>query len=146
MVRKKEVKTRAIFNVLLLSVLLIMAGLTCRGKTGFSDTPPATSSSDTQPAVPSSVDAIPGNAQVTVSWAAVSGAASYNLYWSTTSGVTPANGTKLANVTSPYTQTGLTNGTIYYYIVTAVNSYGGGTGNRSPADRYLCIARYCIHA
>jgi hypothetical protein len=47
-----------------------------------------------------------------------------NIYWSTTSGVTKTTGTKITGATSPYTHTGLTNGTTYYYVVTAVNSYG----------------------
>ena len=132
MVRKKEIKTIEIFTVVLLSVLIIMAGVGCRGKTGFSEITTATPSSGTQPAAPASVDALQGNAQVTVSWAMVPGAVSYNLYWSTSPGVSPANGTKLANVTSPYTHTGLTNGTVYYYVVTAVNSYG-----ESPASNQV---------
>ena len=61
---------------------------------------------------------------MSISWSSVSGATSYNIYWSTTSGVTKTTGTKLTGVTSPYTHTGLTNGTTYYYVVTAVNSYG----------------------
>jgi hypothetical protein len=54
----------------------------------------------------------------------------YNLYWSTTSGVTTANGTKIGGISGTnYTQTGLTNGTTYYYVVTAVD-----TGGESPAS------------
>ncbi len=34
------------------------------------------------------------------------------------------SGTKIADVTSPYTHTGLTQGTTYYYVVTAANGYG----------------------
>jgi uncharacterized protein YjdB len=76
---------------------------------------------------PTGVSAASGNAQVTLSWQAVSGATSYNLYYSTTSGVTKTSGTKVAGVTSPYIQTGLANGTTYYYVVTAVNA-GGESG------------------
>jgi hypothetical protein len=61
---------------------------------------------------------------VTISWDAVSDATSYNIYWSTTSGVTKINGTKITGATNPYSHTGLTNQTKYYYIVTAVNSAG----------------------
>jgi len=80
--------------------------------------------SGTPPSAPSGVKAAPGNAQVAISWGIVPGATSYNIYWSTTPGVTIVTGTKIAGVTSPYTHTGLTNGTPYYYIVTAVNGYG----------------------
>ncbi len=76
------------------------------------------------PAAPTGVAATAGNGQVTISWNSVVGATSYNIYWSTTSGVTPATGTKIAGVTSPHVQTGLTNWTTYYYVVTAVNGVG----------------------
>jgi mono/diheme cytochrome c family protein len=61
---------------------------------------------------------------VSVSWTAVSGATSYNLYWSTTTGITTATGTKVTGATSPSAQTGLADGTAFFYIVTAVNSAG----------------------
>ena len=76
------------------------------------------------PAPPIGVTATPGDGQVIVSWTAAAGATSYNIYWSTTSGVTKTNGTKITGVSSPYTHTSRTNGTIYYYIVTALNSWG----------------------
>lgn len=76
------------------------------------------------PSAPTGASATAGNGQATISWNTVSGATSYNIYWSTTSGVTKTNGTKISNATSPYTHTGRTNGTTYYYVVTAVNSYG----------------------
>jgi alpha-tubulin suppressor-like RCC1 family protein len=78
------------------------------------------------PAAPTGVAATPGNAQVTVSWNAVSGATSYNLYVATAPGVQevptglPGYAIHL-NVSSPYVLSGLTNGTTYYVVVTAVN-------------------------
>ena len=39
------------------------------------------------PAAPTGVTANPGNGQVTIAWPALSGAASYNIYYSTASGV-----------------------------------------------------------
>lgn len=81
-------------------------------------------------APPTTVPAAPvasasaGFNQVTLSWNGVSGATSYNIYWSTASGVTPANGTKISNATSPYLHTGRAASTTYYYVVTAVNSVG----------------------
>ncbi len=76
------------------------------------------------PAAPAGVTAVPGDGQVTISWNPVPGATSYNIYSSTTAGVTTATGTKIANASSPAIQTGLTDGTAYYYIVTAVNAIG----------------------
>jgi len=76
------------------------------------------------PSAPTAVTPSAGDRQVTISWSAVSGATSYNIYWSETSGVTKDNGTQIPDITSPYSHTGLTNGTTYYYVVTAVNSFG----------------------
>ncbi len=76
------------------------------------------------PSAPTGVLATAGSSQVSISWSSISGATSYNIYWSTTSGVTKTTGTKLTGATSSYTHSGLTNGTTYYYVVTAVNSYG----------------------
>src|SRR5579864_1388758 len=78
-----------------------------------------------KPTAPSSLNAVAGNSQVSLLWAPSSGATSYNLYYSTSTGVTPANGTKLTGIaTNSYTHSGLTNGTSYFYVVTAVNGSG----------------------
>jgi fibronectin type 3 domain-containing protein len=78
----------------------------------------------TAPAAPAGVTAVGGANQATITWPTVSGAASYNVYWSTTTGVTKTNGTKVAGASSPYVKTGLSAGTTYYFIVTANNSVG----------------------
>ena len=52
---------------------------------------------------------------------------SYNIYWSTSADVSSKNGTKIAAVASPYTHAELKQGTVYYYVVTAVNGYGEST-------------------
>jgi predicted carbohydrate-binding protein with CBM5 and CBM33 domain len=75
------------------------------------------------PPAPTGLGATPGNAQVTLNWAAASGATSYNVKRSTTNGGPYANvQTGVAGTT--FTNTGLTNGTPYYYVVTAVNASG----------------------
>ncbi|MRR18380.1 MAG: fibronectin type III domain-containing protein, partial [Deltaproteobacteria bacterium] len=66
------------------------------------------------PAAPTGLTATGGTKQVTLSWSSVPTATSYNIYWATTSGVTPANGTKITGATSPAVQTGLADSTIYY--------------------------------
>jgi mono/diheme cytochrome c family protein len=79
----------------------------------------------TIPAAPIAVAATGGTRQVTLSWTAVSGATSYNLYWSTTTGVTTATGTKISGIASPpAVHTNLADSTTYFYVVTAVNSAG----------------------
>lgn len=72
---------------------------------------------------PSFGSVIPGDKQTLLSWSPVGGATSYNLYWSTSSGKS-SSGTKVSNVNSPYQHVGLTNGSTYYYVLTAVSAAG----------------------
>jgi mannan endo-1,4-beta-mannosidase len=77
------------------------------------------------PSAPANLSASAGDRQVHLSWNAVPGASYYNIYWSTNPGVKKTNGTKIGNITdTSYIHDNLTNGTTYYYVVTAVNSYG----------------------
>ncbi len=72
--------------------------------------------------VPTGLTATPGNAQVSLTWAAASGATSYNVKGSTNNG---GPYTILASPTSTvYTNTGLVNDTTYYYVVSALNASG----------------------
>jgi|GEM_PF-3508740 len=73
---------------------------------------------------PTNVAVTPGIGKNTISWSSVSGANSYNLYYSTSSGVSKTNGTKISGVSSPYSHSGLSNGITYYYVVTAVSISG----------------------
>ena len=68
-------------------------------------------------AAPTGVAAQGLNGAVVVSWSPSPKAATYTLYWSTTPGVTRANGTPIYGAVSPYTHSGLVNGTAYYYMV-----------------------------
>ena len=76
-------------------------------------------------AAPTGLTATAGDAQVALSWTASAGAISYNVYYSTSSAVSPSNGTQISGITATSTTVkSLTNGTTYYFIVTAVNSGG----------------------
>lgn len=75
---------------------------------------------------PAGLVATPANSQVLLSWSSVTGATSYNLYWSTSSPVTKVTGTPISDVTAPHLHTNLSNGTTHYYVVTAANTVGGG--------------------
>lgn len=71
---------------------------------------------------PQLVSATAGVGEITISWSSVPGATSYDLYWSIFLGVTTSSGTKITGVTSPYSHSGIINGTTYYYIITSVDS------------------------
>jgi hypothetical protein len=81
----------------------------------------------TVPPAPTGLGATAGNAQVSLSWNASSGATSYHVKRAT------ANGGPYATVASPsgtaWINSGLINGTTYYFVVSAVNS--GGESNNS---------------
>ncbi len=78
------------------------------------------------PLPPASLTVTPGSGQNSITWPAVTGATSYNLYWS----LRPIFPDKysadnvIRDVSSPFIHTGLVPGTDYCYIVTALNSNG----------------------
>jgi len=77
------------------------------------------------PGIPQSVTATGGDTTATVSWAAVATATSYDVYWSTSAGVTKANHLGvLPSTSTSVTHTGLTNGATVHYVVTALNAAG----------------------
>jgi fibronectin type 3 domain-containing protein len=71
------------------------------------------------PATPTGLAATPGNAQVTLTWTPSTGATSYHVKRSTGSGAETQIAAPTAN---SFTDTGVTNGTKYFYVVSAVNS------------------------
>jgi endo-1,4-beta-xylanase len=74
------------------------------------------------PPPPTGLVATAGNAQVQLSWNASTGATGYNVKRSTTSG---GPYTTVATVTgTSFTNTGLTNGTTYFFVVSATNANG----------------------
>jgi fibronectin type 3 domain-containing protein len=109
---------KALTAALLLGVL---AG--CGG--GDSTTAPAsTPTAATPPAAPASLSVEPGDQVNTVQWSAVLTATSYTLYWSETSPLSKSTAHAITNAVSPYKHTGLTNGTLLYYAVSALNADG----------------------
>ena len=76
----------------------------------------------TPPAAPANLQATAGNARVSLSWTASGGATSYHVKRSTTSGSSYM--LIAAPAAASYSDTGLTNGTAYYYVVSALNAAG----------------------
>jgi hypothetical protein len=92
------------------------------------------------PPAPTGLTATSGNTQVSLSWTASAGATSYNVLRSTTSGSGYA--TVATNVTSTnYTDTGLTNGTTYYYVVQAVNASGASLNSNEASTTPAAAGR-----
>jgi len=94
------------------------------GKSGYSNEASATPQI-AAPAAPTYLSAMPGNAEVALSWTASPSAASYNVYQGESAGGESATPIATGITTASYTSTGLTNSTAYFYKVAAVNA--GGT-------------------
>jgi fibronectin type 3 domain-containing protein len=82
------------------------------------------------PPAPTGLTATAGDKQVALAWMAVTGTTSYNVKRSTTSG---AETTIASSTTNAFTDPGLTNGTKYFYVVSAVNA-SGESGNSTEAN------------
>lgn len=76
------------------------------------------------PTAPTGLGAVPGDGQVQLTWNAVSGATGYNVKRSTTNGGPYSNVNTTPVTATTFTNTGLTNGATYYYVITAVNASG----------------------
>lgn len=110
-------KARSTGGVILAALLaLLLSG--CSGGGGGEDPVPLP-----LPAPPTGVTATTGNEQVALSWNAVSGATSYNVYTSSSSPVTTAS-SKTTVIGTDTTVSTLTNGNAVFAAVTAVNSTG----------------------
>jgi fibronectin type 3 domain-containing protein len=106
-----------VLSILTLAVLLIIE-TGCAGTSGVGNPPEGT----TVPPIPASLTAVAGNAQVALNWSPSSGATSYKVKRSTTTG---GPYTEISSPAGPnFTDTDLTNGTIYFYVVSASNSAG----------------------
>jgi fibronectin type 3 domain-containing protein len=99
----------------------------------YSVNPVATSAASNQAeaipiAAPAGLTAVPTDKQVALFWTPSLGATSYNVNIFTQSGCT-GTATQASSQTPRYSDTGLTNGTTYYYDVIAVNL----TGTSAPS-------------
>ncbi len=106
------------FSLLLSSTLVLLSLAGCGG---YGSGGNGGGGGGNPPAAPAGLMATPGNAQVILNWNASPSATSYYVKRSTTAGAEA----QIATPTSTsYTDTGLTNGTKYFYVASAHNSYG----------------------
>lgn len=84
------------------------------------------------PAAPTGLQALPTDGGVTLQWAPSSGATSYGVYYASTPPVT-TNSTKQSATTTATSVGSLSNGTPYFFAVSAVNSAG-----ESPLSAPTC--------
>lgn len=83
--------------------------------------------------VPSALTGTPGYSQASLAWNAATGAVSYNVKRSTTSGSGYATVATVSSGTT-YVDNGVSNGTTYYYVVSAVSSWGAESANSSQVS------------
>ena len=114
--------------------------------TGGEGSASAEASATTAPGAPTNPSATAGNAQATVSWTAVGGATSYTVYYSTstisditTSGVRSVNATTTSHIV-----TSLTNGTEYFFKVTATNVGGEGAASSEVSATPTLVAGFVV--
>jgi len=90
------------------------------------------------PPPPTSLSVTAGDTTAVLSWTinSESDLAGYNVYRSAASGsgYTIINPTMLSSSTSTYTDTGLANGTVYYYVVTSVDVSSNESGYSSEVN------------
>jgi hypothetical protein len=91
------------------------------------------------PAPPTGFTATPGCGQVALSWNASIGATSYNVKRSTVNGG-PYTTLSPSPTGTNFTDTGLVNGTTYYYVVSAVNSCGESANSSQVSATPACTA------
>jgi Malectin domain/Fibronectin type III domain len=75
--------------------------------------------------------------QVKLSWSASTNASCYNVKWSTADGGPYASVTNVFGLT--YTNTGLANGTLYYFVVSATNAFGESANSAQVSARPVSL-------
>lgn len=97
------------------------------------------------PVAPAALTATAGNAQVSLTWTSSSTASSYKLFRGSSPGG-PYTSIKTGIPTTTWIDSGLTNGSTYYYVVAATNSIGdSGNSNEAAATPGSLAAVYRVN-
>ena len=125
-------RLRALRSSSWLKISLFAMLLACNACSNSGSNSGNTGDGNSASAAPTNLTATAGNQQASLTWTASSGATSYNVKRGT------ASGGPYTTVGSPagttYADTSLTNGTAYYYVVTAVDATGeSGNSNQATA-------------
>lgn len=112
-------KRTCLIRSLMLGLVLSLGVAACGGG-GKEEKKPGSGS--TTLAAPTNLTATAGDARVSLSWTAVSGARDYSVYQATAPGAQSATPVQSGITGTSVTLTGLSNGTIYYFVVKAVNA------------------------
>ena len=118
-------KTKLVYLAVALTLVIALSSMVV---------PAAVAADTTSPAAPTGLCAVAGDTQASVDWNGNTepDLAGYNVYRSTTSG---GLYTEIDNTTvSDYTDTGLANGTTYYYVVTALDTSSNESGYSNEAS------------
>lgn len=117
----------------------VVTGINAAGEGPASNQASATPSS--VPSAPTNLTAAAGDGQAVLSWTGTAGAVTYNIYRATSSGGEGSAPYQTGVASAGYTDTGLTDGTTYYYQVTAVGASGeSGKSNQASATPYTPTA------
>jgi O-glycosyl hydrolase/fibronectin type 3 domain-containing protein len=96
------------------------------------------------PAAPTNLTATTASSsQINLSWtASTTSSVTYSVFRSTTSGFTPGSGNQITSGLSgtTYSNTGLSSGTAYYYVVEAVNSAGSSAPSNQATATTTAVA------
>jgi hypothetical protein len=93
---------------------------------------------------PSNLNAYKGVNEVSLNWSAMSADVTYNIYWSTSQGVSKTKyAGKFTDISgTSFVHTGLVNGTTYYYVITAEDDKGespiSNEDDATPREQDAC--------
>ena len=124
------------------ALIIAMTTAACGGGTEpqGGDAPPA----NTVPAAPTALAAMCGNQKITLTWAAVTGAVSYNVNRASTAGGTSSITANTAGLT--YVDVTGTVGSQYFYTITAVNAAGISVASSQVSETFCTLMGGALQA